>query len=48
MKIDYYMNCETGEITENQRAAVEWLRSGVRVCCVATNGRRVYWEPFEK
>lgn len=31
MKQITYMNCTTGEITENHREAMEWYRTGVEI-----------------
>lgn len=36
----YYMNCTTGEITENHREAIEWYREGNEVE-IWVNGKMV-------
>lgn len=37
-----YMNAETGEITTNQRDAVDWYRDGVRVLLYTFSGSWKY------
>lgn len=48
MSVNYYKNLTTGEITTSHREAVAWLVAGDTVECVATNGRRLRWDPIEK
>lgn len=39
MRIQYYVNLMTGEVTENHRQAVEWYRAGDEVD-IYLNGRQ--------
>lgn len=41
--VDYYMDMETGEITENHNEAVEWSRHGVKVGLFKNGKLRMIW-----
>lgn len=41
--VDYYMNMETGEITENHNEAVEWTRQNINVGLYKNGKLRMIW-----
>lgn len=44
MKIDYYMNMETGEVTEDRDEAIAWFRSKVNIGVYAKGECKTTWE----
>lgn len=40
----YYLNRETGEITENHREAIEWYRNGIEVEIWVSGKMVLSWE----
>lgn len=41
--VDYYMNMETGEITENHNEAVEWTRQNINVGLYKNGKLKMIW-----
>lgn len=43
MNVEFYMNKETGEVTESHDEAVKWYRSGACVGLYVKNKERCSW-----